>query len=113
VLRALLGDGAAAVGWRGDRYALWDVPVGSPVLLSLTAWDGVERASEFARAYARVLVAKHGLAPRADGPVLAWAAGTETSLIEGRGRLVLILEGAPDARVDAIRAAVWTNRVLY
>ncbi len=111
-LRRFLGD-AEAIGWRGDRYVLWDVPAGSPVLMSLTAWDGVERAAEFARAYARVLGGKHGLAPRSDGPLLAWTAGTEAYLVERRGRLVLILERPPAPGVDAIRAAVWANRVLY
>jgi hypothetical protein len=111
-LRRFLGD-ADAVGWRGDRYVLWDVPAGSPVLLSLTAWEGVERAGEFARAYARVLGGKHGLAPRPAGPLLAWTAGTEAHLVERRGRLVLILEGAPAPGVEALRAAVWADRVLY
>jgi hypothetical protein len=111
-LRRFLGD-ADATGWRGDRYVLWDVPAGVPVLMSLTAWDGVERAGEFARAYARVLGGKHGLAPRPDRSPFAWTAGTEAHLVERRGRLVLILEGAPKPEFDAIRAAVWANRVLY
>ena len=39
VLRRFLGESADAAGWRGDRYALWDLPAGASVLVALTAWD--------------------------------------------------------------------------
>ena len=86
-LRRFHGDGAAT-GWRGDRYALWDVPPGPPVLISLTAWDTPERAGDFARAYGRILVAKHGLAPVPSGPGMTWTAGPRAFLVEARGRAV-------------------------
>jgi hypothetical protein len=112
-LRRLPGNTADAAGWRGDRYGLWEVPGGSSVLVSVTAWDSVERARGFVRAYATVLEAKRGLATLPGGSVLTWTAGAEAFLIEGRGRFVLILEGAPPANVDALRAATWARRVLY
>jgi hypothetical protein len=112
-LRHFLGDSATAEGWRGDRYALWDVPAGASVLVSVTAWDSLPGASEYVRAYARLLVAKHGVAPLPDGSILAWTVGTRSLLVEGRGRVVLTVEGAPGASIDALRAAVWAHRVLY
>ncbi len=103
---------AAATGWRGDRYALWDVAAGSSVLMSVTAWDTPDDAGDFARTYAGIMSAKHGLPPAPSGPVSAWTAGTRAFLIEGRGRTVLVVEGAPSTSIDALRAAVWARRVL-
>ena len=57
---ALPGRIGDAVGWRGDRYALWDLPTGAPVLLALVVWDTEELAVAFARDYARVMTLKHG-----------------------------------------------------
>jgi hypothetical protein len=113
-LRRYLGADASAVGWRGNRYALWDLEAGPTLLLSVTAWDTGEGAAAFGAAYARLLVTKHGLAPIGPGgPLLAWTAGRRAFLIERRGRTVLGLEGAPPDAVDALRAAVWARPVLY
>lgn len=112
-LRRFEKDAAAATGWRGDRYALWDVPGGPSVLMSLTAWNTPESAVEFARAYARVMVAKHGVGPVPDGPLFTWTRAARAFLVEVRGRAVLVLEGAPDTSTDAVRAAVWARPLLY
>jgi hypothetical protein len=114
VLRRFLGEAAGAVGWRGDRYALWDVTGGAALLISVTAWDTDAVAADFARAYARVVGPKHDLAPLPpDDSLLAWSTGVRAFAIERRGRTVLLLEGAPPAALDAIRAAVWASPVLY
>jgi hypothetical protein len=113
VLRRFLGDAPVAAAWRGDRYALWDVPASSPLLMWLSAWGTTDEAREFVRTYARVMVVKHALPPPPEGPALDWTVGTRAFLIERRGRLVLTLEGAPPAAVDAVRAAAWAGRVLY
>ncbi|MGH7359531.1 MAG: hypothetical protein ACREJR_12020, partial [Candidatus Rokuibacteriota bacterium] len=94
-------------------YARWHVPLGSTVLVALTAWETPERAGDFARAYARLVVAKHGLAFVPNGPGLTWRAGPRAFLVEGRERAVLLVEGAPSDRLDALRAAVWARPVLY
>lgn len=114
VLRQFLGESADAAGWRGDRYALWEVPSGTPTLIALAAWDSEDRAAGFVRAYARVMAIKHGLpALPAGGPFLTWPAGTAVFALERRQRTVLLIERAPTAALDALRAAVWAKPVLY
>jgi hypothetical protein len=114
VLRQFRGEAADALGWRGDRYALWSPAAGAPLLVALTVWDGDDAAAGFVRAYAGVLASKHGLAPPSPGGAsLAWSTDRQAYAIERRGRAVLVLEGAPPAALDALRAAVWAAPVLY
>jgi hypothetical protein len=114
VLRRFLGESADAAGWRGDRYALWDVSAAAPALVALTVWDTEGIAAGFGRAYARVMALKHGLAPvPADVPLLVWPAGPAVFAIERRQRTVLLVERVPTATLDALRAAVWAKPVLY
>jgi hypothetical protein len=114
VLRQFLGESANALGWRGDRYALWDVPAGAPALVAVVVWDTEDVAADFMRAYASVMVQKHGLAPLSpDTSLLAWAGGATAFAIERRQRTVLLVEGAPGTALDALRAAVWAKPVLY
>jgi hypothetical protein len=114
VLRRFRGEAADAAGWRGDRYALWDAASGTPLLVALTVWDGDDVAAAFARDYAHVMGAKHGLAPRPpDGPVLVWSESRHAFVIERRGRAVLLVEGAPGAALEALRRTIWATPVLY
>jgi hypothetical protein len=114
VLRQFLGESANALGWRGDRYALWDVPAGAPALVAVVVWDTEDVAAGFVRAYARVMVQKHRLAFLSpDTSLLAWSGGATAFAIERRQRTVLLVEGAPGTALDALRAAVWAKPVLY
>ena len=114
VLRRSPDEPGYAAGWRGDRYALWDIPSRMPALVAVTLWETEGRAEAFARAYAPVLERKHGLPPTTpDGHVRSWSSTTATFLIEQRGRVVLLMEGLPPAALDGARAAVWSKRVLY
>jgi hypothetical protein len=114
VLRRFLGDSADAAGWRGDRYGLWDLATGPPLLLAVVVWDTEELATAFARDYARVLTKKRGAAPATAEPALqTWPGGSVTTALERRHRSVLLIEGAPTSLVDALRAAVWAKPVLY
>jgi hypothetical protein len=112
-LRRFLGEHAHAAGWLGDRYALWAVPAASPLLVAVTAWETGEAAAEFARAYGRLIVAKHRLAPISDGPLAVWSGRSPVCLIERRGQTVLVVEGAPPGAQEALRAAIWALPVLY
>jgi hypothetical protein len=113
-LHPLQGERAGAPGWRGDRYAVWDLPGGASLLVAVTAWDTGEVAADFARAYAGVLAARPGLGPqRGDGALVAWFDASRASAIERRGRAVLILEGAPPAILDSLRTAAWAAPMLY
>jgi hypothetical protein len=114
VLRQVLGDAADASSWRGDRYVLWDIPPGASVLVSLTAWGTEDRAGEFARIYATLMIQKYALPSRPpDTPLLTWSVGPTAFVIERRDRLVLLIEGAPSSALDALRDAVWAKRMLY
>jgi len=114
VLRAAAGEPADAAGWRGDRYVLWSGPTGAPALVAVIVWDSEDRAADFARAYAPVLARKRGLAPRPpNGAFLAWTGPSTASAIERRRRTVLLVEGVPVASLDAVRATVWSQPVLY
>jgi hypothetical protein len=114
VLRRFLGESADAVGWRGDRYELWDVPGGASLLVAVLAWDTEDLAAGFARDYARVLTRKHGAAPPPGDPALQlWPGQSATAALERRHRTVLVIEGALPALVEALRAAVWAQPVLY
>ena len=42
-----------------------------------------------------------------------WTSGAVTAAIERRTRTVVLLEGAPPALLDGLRAAVWAQPVLY
>ena len=114
VLRRYLGESADAVGWRGDRYALWDLPIGAPVLLALVVWDTEDVAAAFARDYARVLTQKRGAVPAgAASPLQTWPSGAVTAAIERRNRTVMIVEGVPSSLLEPLRAEVWAKPVLY
>jgi hypothetical protein len=113
VLRQFSGDAADAPGWRGDRYALWDMTPGASLLVAVTAWDGDDAAAAFLRAYAAVMAAKHRLAAQSESLRLVWAASGRAFGIERRGRTVVLIEGAPTAALDALRAALWAAPVLY
>jgi hypothetical protein len=103
-----------AAGWRGDRYALWDIPSRMSVLVAVICWETEDQAAAFARAYAPVLERKHRLsAATPSGPLRIWSSGTSTFLIESRGRAVLVLEGLPPTALDGARAAVWSKPMLY
>ena len=114
VLRRFLGESADAAGWRGDRYALWDLPTGTSLLLAVVAWDTEELATGFARDYARALTVKRGSEPATVNSALqTWTSGAATAAIERRTRTVVLIEGAPAALLDGLRAAVWAQPVLY
>ncbi|MGH7322938.1 MAG: hypothetical protein ACRELA_25410 [Candidatus Rokuibacteriota bacterium] len=112
ILREFLGEAETAVGWRGDRYAVWDDARGTPVLVVLSVWEDEAAATVFADAYARLVVKKHGLgAPIERGPaVTTWQAAAEGFLVERRGREILLLERAPAPALDRIRGIVWASR---
>jgi hypothetical protein len=114
ILRLPPNGSADATGWRGDRYALWDVPGGTSVLVAVLVWNTDGLAADFVRAYARVMARKHGLAPLpATVPLLTWSGAETAFAIERRHRTVLLLEGVPTSALDAVRTAVWAKPVLY
>jgi hypothetical protein len=54
------GGKAAAEGWDGDRFAVFEGPDGRLGVAWLSTWDGVDDAREFARGYTRFQTTKIG-----------------------------------------------------
>jgi hypothetical protein len=80
----------------------------------VVVWDTEDRATAFARDYARVLARKLGSAATAAAPTLeTWPSGPVSAAVERRHRSVLLIEGAPTSLVDTLRATVWATPVLY
>ncbi len=105
---------AIAAAWRGDRYALWDVPGSGPALIAVSAWADEAAASAFCRAYARIRPAKHGRRPAApEDDRAGWAAERRGLALDRLGPRVLILEGVPPAALDAVRTAGRRGAMLY
>jgi hypothetical protein len=104
---------AAAEGWGGDQYHLYErAEDGELALVFLTAWDTEADAREFAAAYARLIPMKYAAARagRAGEGMRRWTAGGGTLLVERRASDVLVLEGVPPDRTAAVRQWVWRFR---
>lgn len=106
---------AAAGGWRGDRYRIWEDTDGRFVIAYLLAMDSERAANTFALDYARVMEKRHpALAgKRAAGPsagLVTWRDGSRTFAVEQRGAEVLVLEQMPSAAADGARESIWRSR---
>ena len=92
---------AAAAGWGGDRYAVYQGPSPTDVcVLQLSVWDTPADAREFADAYARRSSLRYGMARTPAGPQ-PWHTGEGDVVIDQRGNRVVIIEGIPPAADDA------------
>jgi hypothetical protein len=101
--RTLLGDGsdAAAAGWGGDLYQVWDVG-GRTLVAWRTEWDTAADAREFHEAAIRRFTRTHGRARRLDGADLFGRANWNVAML-ARDAQVFLLAG-DDA--GALTAAV-------
>jgi hypothetical protein len=87
---------AAAAGWDGDRYALFERPKDQLALVWLSTWDSEDEAREFARAYIAYQGEKVGNLSRPPKPIpdSVWRnLGERLFVVERRGRDVLVVEG--------------------
>ncbi len=104
---------AAAEGWGGDRYHLYERAAdGRRALVFLTAWDTEADARKFAAAYANLIPKKYTAAragKRGEG-LWRWTQGGEDLTVERQGSDVLVIEGAPGDRADTVRQWVWRLR---
>jgi hypothetical protein len=88
---------AAAAGWDGDRYALYENPrTGGLLLAHYTTWDTPGDAQEFLKAYAQRTARRYGLEPpkNTQQQSLIFETGEGLVAVELRGSDVLIIEGA-------------------
>lgn len=99
---------AAAAGWGGDRYAVYEGPSSGDVcLVLLSTWDTPADAREFADAYARRSALRYGVQQAPVGP-RPWHTSEGDIAIDQRGSRVAIIEGIPAAAdAAAVMARLW------
>lgn len=106
---------AAAAGWRGDRYRIWEDQPGRFVIAYLLAMESDSVANTFALTYTTVLERRHPQltrkgAPGKVGAIVTWRDGDRAYAVEKRGAEVLIIERVPAATADRMREAIWRAR---
>jgi hypothetical protein len=103
----------AAVGWRGDRYRVWEPEPGRFALAYVLVVDGEERARAVAAALAGVVEKRHAATAgraRTAGGLVTWADGASAWAVEHRGAEVLLMDAVPAAALDRARDALWASR---
>ena len=103
-----------AMGWDGDLYQVYEHnPSGKTALVWFTTWDGDTDAQEFLEGYASVLEKKYGSERIDTGqnrrifPAYKNGGRVTEAYMELRENDVLVLDGVPDASIDAVRASAW------
>lgn len=104
---------SASAGWDGDRLVSYERKVGDKVHTAIVwqlVFDSDKDAKEFAVAYAKLQRAKYklGAMTSVHGEIRSQTAGEE-HLICLKNSGVLIIEGAPPGRLDAIKAGLSTT----
>ncbi len=100
---------AAAAGWGGDRYAVYEnEAAGQDLLVLAVAWDSEAEAQEFVEAYRAYAADRFGAGPIREAEGQALWKGQDALWLEWRGARALILRG-PDEEVitRARRAIAW------
>jgi hypothetical protein len=99
---------AAAAGWGGDRYVVYQGPNPTDVcVVQVSAWDTPEDAREFADAYARRSALRYGIARPPIGPQPS-RTGEGDIVIDQRSNRVVILEGVPASTdIAALMKTLW------
>lgn len=106
---------AAAAGWRGDHYRVWEDQPGRFVIAYLLVMASDPVANTFALTYTSVLERRHPQLARKGvpgkvGAIVTWRDGDRAFAVEKRGAEVLILERVPAAAADRIRETIWRAR---
>jgi hypothetical protein len=107
---------AAAAGWGGDQYALYENAAGEWLLAHLSAWDAEADAEEFFQAY--VARSRKRFADfkesAAEGANVKRAATADGELrVERRGQSVLVVEGVRAGQLkqlDEVAAKLWQSK---
>lgn len=103
----------AAEGWGGDQFALYENATKTQTtLVHLSAWDTESDAEEFFQAYATRTAKRYPqVNPNSQAKQFVYATPDGTTMIELRGKQVLVLEGAAAASVKALAARCWESKV--
>ena len=104
----------AAVGWRGDRFQVWEDAAGHFVIACLVVMRDEQMAGTVAGHLRDFVVRRHpGLAAKmraGDGGTTTWSDGGRASLVDRRGSQVLLLEQMPAATIERVRDTIWRSR---
>jgi len=118
VLGLQLGEEAgrrAAVGWRGDRYRIWEDDPGDFVMAYVVALESERLANTMALHLTGLLEKRHpSLAKRevpGAGAIVTWQERGRTYVVEKRGARVLLLERVPSPVADQVRETIWRSRL--
>ena len=104
----------AAVGWRGDRFQVWeDGGGGFPIACLVVLRDELVAAT--LAGHLRDFVARRHPGPAAKvraggGGVIMWSDGGHASLVDRRGAQILLLEHMPAATIERVRDTIWRSR---
>jgi len=104
----------AAIGWRGDRFQVWeDGGGGFPIACLIVLRD--EQVAATLAGHLRDFVARRhpGLAAKmraGGGGGATWGDGGHASLVDRRGTQVLLLEHMPVAIIERVRDTIWRSR---
>jgi hypothetical protein len=108
------GGKAAAAGWDGDRYAIFEGPGDKLGLVWLSTWDTEDDAREFAKGYVSYQTAKVrklGGPPRSGSDSVWRNVDDQLYVVERRGRDVAVVEGfAPGATPGLVGSALASRK---
>ena len=104
----------AAVGWRGDRYQIWEDRAGRFLIAYLALMRDDQVAATLAGHLRDSLTSRHpalaGTMRVGAGGLATWSDGGLASLVEQRGSQVLLLEQLPAGVIEQVREAIWRSR---
>jgi hypothetical protein len=104
----------AAVGWRGDRYRIWENATGRFAIAYRVILTDTQVATILAD-HLKASVERrhpelHGKASARPGGLVTWSDDGRAFAVERRGTSVLLLEEFPITALDRAREAVWRTR---
>jgi hypothetical protein len=104
----------AAVGWRGDRFQVWEDAAGHFLIACLVVMRDEQMAATLAGHLRDFVARRHpGLAAKmraGGGGATTWSEGGRASLVDRRGSRVLLLEQMPAATIERVRDTIWRSR---
>jgi hypothetical protein len=117
VLALHLGDTEgprAAVGWRGDRYRIWEDTTGRFTIAYRVIMTDAHVATALADHLKASVERRHpelvGKASARAGGLVTWSDDGRASAVERRGASVVLLEQFPAQALERAREAVWRTR---
>ena len=110
-----ISEGArAAVGWRGDRYRIWEDAAGRFTIAYRVIVADQQMAAALADQLKASVERRHpelaGKASGRAGGLVTWSEGGRAFAVERRGTSIVLLEQLPAQALDRARDALWRAR---